>query len=63
MSICDVGQATESTLRISYLCYLGNDLARAFKWGGGYTGAKVMQVLYAVEDANTVQFDANTCHN
>ena len=35
----------------------GNDLARALKWGPGYTGEKVMQVLLSVEDANTVMMD------
>jgi diacylglycerol kinase (ATP) len=35
----------------------GNDLARALNWGGGYTGEKVMQLLLAIEDANTVSLD------
>ena len=35
----------------------GNDLARALKWGGGYTGEKVMQVLLTLEDANVVNLD------
>uniref|UniRef100_A0A1X7V9D8 Diacylglycerol kinase n=1 Tax=Amphimedon queenslandica TaxID=400682 RepID=A0A1X7V9D8_AMPQE len=35
----------------------GNDLARALKWGGGYTGEKVMQLLYAIEDADRQPFD------
>lgn len=46
---------------VRYSCYLGNDLARALKWGGGYTGEKVMQMLYAVEDANAVPFDRYKC--
>lgn len=35
----------------------GNDLARALKWGSGYTGEKVMQLLLSVEDADAVEFD------
>ena len=35
----------------------GNDLARALKWGAGYTGEKVMQVLLTVEDANVAMMD------
>lgn len=35
----------------------GNDLARALKWGGGYSGEKVMQILLSLEDANVVQLD------
>jgi diacylglycerol kinase (ATP) len=36
---------------------IGNDLARALKWGAGYTGEKVVQVLLSVEDANVVEMD------
>ena len=36
---------------------VGNDLARALKWGAGYTGEKVVQVLLSVEDANVVEMD------
>ena len=35
----------------------GNDLARALNWGGGYSGANVMQILLNLEDANIVQLD------
>ena len=35
----------------------GNDLARALKCGGGYSGEKVMQILYSLEDSNVVDFD------
>jgi diacylglycerol kinase (ATP) len=35
----------------------GNDLARALNWGGGYGGEKVMQLLLAIEDANTTSLD------
>ena len=35
----------------------GNDLARALNWGGGYSGAKVMQILMSLEDANVVKLD------
>ena len=43
---------------IILLCTLvGNDLARALKWGAGYTGEKVVQVLLSVEDANVVKMD------
>ena len=35
----------------------GNDLARALRWGSGYTGEKVMQVLRSVEDANLIKLD------
>ena len=42
-------------------CYLdfipGNDLARVLKWGGGYTGEKIMQVLLSLEDADAVELD------
>ena len=38
-------------------CTIGNDLARALKWGAGYTGEKVVQVLLSVEDANVVEMD------
>ena len=38
----------------------GNDLARALNWGSGYTGEKVMQLLYSVEDADVVPFDRYT---
>lgn len=40
----------------------GNDLARALKWGSGYTGEKVMQLLFTVEDADAVEFDRYTHH-
>ena len=39
------------------LFLLGNDLARALRWGSGYTGEKVMQVLRSVEDANLIKLD------
>lgn len=35
----------------------GNDLARALKWGGGYSGEKVMSILLSMEDANQVKLD------
>ena len=35
----------------------GNDLARALRWGSGYTGEKVMQVLRSVEDGNLIKLD------
>ena len=40
-----------------HFMYVGNDLARALKWGAGYTGEKVVQVLLSVEDANVVKMD------
>lgn len=40
---------------------LGNDLARALKWGGGYSGEKVMQLLLSIEDADIVQLDRCVC--
>ena len=43
----------------------GNDLARALKWGGGYMGEKVMQLLLTLEDANITKLDRSaqaTCY-
>ena len=39
------------------LFLIGNDLARALRWGAGYTGEKVMNVLRSVEDANLIKLD------
>ena len=39
------------------LFLIGNDLARALRWGSGYTGEKVMNVLRSVEDANLIKLD------
>ena len=35
----------------------GNDLARALKWGAGYTGEKVKQVLLNVKNAKVAMMD------
>lgn len=35
----------------------GNDLARALKWGGGYTGQKPMEVLTSIDNSNPIEFD------
>ena len=37
--------------------FTGNDLARALKWGGGYTNEKVMTILASLEEANCAQLD------
>ena len=39
------------------LSFQGNDLARALKWGPGYTDEKVMDLLNGVKGAETVGFD------
>ncbi len=39
------------------LVCVGNDLARALKWGAGYSGEKVMQLLLSLEDANVTKLD------
>jgi len=35
----------------------GNDLARVLNWGPGYSGEKVLSVLFSVENADAVKFD------
>lgn len=35
----------------------GNDLARALKWGSGYTGEKPMSILRTIENCDKVDFD------
>jgi len=35
----------------------GNDLARMLKWGGGYTGGKLDDVLQAVQSAHPIELD------
>ena len=41
--------------------YAGNDLARALKWGGGYSGEKIMHLLRCIEEADSVPFDRSVC--
>ena len=41
----------------------GNDLARALNWGGGYTGERVMQLLLAIEDADTISLNRSVVEN
>ena len=50
-------QTNRAVAILSCILYAGNDLARALKWGGGYTGEKVMQILLSLEDANVVYLD------
>ena len=35
----------------------GNDLARVLHWGPGYSGEKVLNILFSVENADIVQLD------
>ena len=35
----------------------GNDLARALKWGSGYTGEKPVSILRSLENTDKVDFD------
>ena len=35
----------------------GNDLARVLHWGPGYSGEKVLSILFSVENADIVQLD------
>jgi len=35
----------------------GNDLARVLNWGPGYSGEKVLNLLFSVENADFVQLD------
>ena len=46
------------TIILSLVCVrAGNDLARALKWNGGYTGEKAEQILLNVKDADVVHLD------
>lgn len=35
----------------------GNDLARVFGWGGGYSGEKISRILHSVAMAKPVPMD------
>ena len=35
----------------------GNDLARAFNWGGGYSGEKAMEFLTKIDSSYPIEFD------
>ena len=35
----------------------GNDLARVLHWGPGYSGEKVLNILFSVENADVAQLD------
>ena len=37
--------------------FKGNDLARALKWGSGYTGEKPVTTLKGIEQTDQVDFD------
>ena len=39
----------------------GNDLARALKWGSGYTGEKPVSILRSLENTDKVDFDRCVC--
>ena len=39
----------------------GNDLARALKWGSGYTGEKPVSILRGLENTDKVDFDRCVC--
>ena len=39
----------------------GNDLARALKWGSGYTGEKPVSILRGLENTDKVDFDRWVC--